>query len=234
MASEDAMVIEAPDGLSPDTQGGWRAPWNIADLLRAADADEDVAPARPVPSAELADQHAEWREACDLAVGLADRVRRSESRIAELEAKNAELESALNSNIAAIALRVHFAETIARRAQNALVAAEERARRAEARAASAEGWLTRVADVARHQLAVALRNKARGARIDGPVFPKHIAPHYAGEPAGKARLRTCLEQYNANKASGANGGLKWIEPGGGYYSACNNVLQEAGPPAQGL
>jgi hypothetical protein len=228
------MVIEAPDGLSRDAQGGWRAAWNIADLLRAADADESVAPVRPVPNAELIDHHAEWRGACDLAVGLADRVRRNESRIAELEAENAKLDSTLSSHITAIALRVHFVETIARRAQNALVAAEERARRAEARAASAEAWLQRVAEVARHQLAAALPNKARGGRIDGPVFPKHIAAQYAGEPPGKARLRTCLEQYNANKASGANAGLKWIEPGGGYYSACNNVLREAGRPVEGL
>jgi hypothetical protein len=228
------MVIEAPDGLSPDTQGAWRAAWNIADLLRAADADESVAPVRPLPNAELIDHDAEWREACDLAVGLADRVRRSESRIAELEAENTKLESALNSNITAIALRVHFAETIARRAQDALVAAEERARRAEARAASAEGGLQRVAEVAHHQLAAALRNKARVARVENPAFPKHIAPQYAGEPPGKARLRTCLDQYNANKASAANAGLKWIEPGGGYYSACNNVLREAGRPGEAL
>lgn len=228
------MVIEAPDGLSPDTQGGWRAAWNIADLLRAADADESAAPVRPVPNADLADHHAQWRESCDLAVELADRVRRNESRIAELEAENAELDSTLSSHITAIALRVHFVETIARRAQNALVAAEERARRAEARAASAEAWLQRVAEVARHQLAAALPNRARVARVNDPVFPKHIAPQYSGELPGKARLRTCLEQYNANKATGANGGLKWIEPGGGYYSACNNVLKEAGAPLEGL
>jgi hypothetical protein len=57
------------------------------------------------------------------------------------------------------------------------------------------------------------------------LFPKEIAPQYASEPPGKARLRTCLDQYNANKASDANGGLKWIEPGGGYFSACNNRLK---------
>ena len=134
----------------------------------------------------------------------------------------------------AIALRVHFVETIAHRAQSALLAAEESARGAEARAAAAEGWLRRVAEVARHQLAAALQSTARGARTNGPVFPTQIAPQYAGEPPGKARLRTCLEQYNANKVSGANGGLKWIEPGGGYYSACSNVLKEARSPVQGL
>jgi hypothetical protein len=44
-------------------------------------------------------------------------------------------------------------------------------------------------------------------RRSGPVFPKEIAPQYASEPPGKARLRTCLDQYKANKVSDANGGL---------------------------
>jgi hypothetical protein len=227
------MVIEAPDGLSRDAQGGWRPDWDIAGLLRAADAYEDVRPGSPVREPQQIGQQSQWRETCELAVDLAERVRRNESRIAELEAENAELESALNSQVRAIALRVRFVETIAHRAQSALLAAEESARRAEARAAAAEGWLTRVAEVARHQLAAALQSTARGAPSDGSVFPTQIAPQYAGEPPGKARLRTCLDQYNANKASGANGGLKWIEPGGGYYSACSNVLKEARSPVQG-
>ena len=227
-------MIEAPDVLSREAHGRWRADWDIGDLLRAADAYEHVAPIGRLRNAEPAPQQAQGREACELAVDLAERVRRNESRIAELEAENAELESALNSQVGAIALRVRFVETIAHRAQSALLAAEESAERAEARAAAAEGWLRRVAEVARHQLAAALQSTARVAPTGGPVFPTQIAPQYAGEPPGKARLRTCLDQYNANKASGANGGLKWIEPGGGYYSACSNVLKEARSPVQGL
>jgi hypothetical protein len=57
------------------------------------------------------------------------------------------------------------------------------------------------------------------------VFPSAISPKYASESAGKARMHTCLDQYNANKASGANGGLKWIMKGGGYYSECNKHLK---------
>ena len=34
-----------------------------------------------------------------------------------------------------------------------------------------------------------------------------------------------LDQYKANKATGGNGGLKWIEKGGGYYSQCNAKLK---------
>ena len=57
------------------------------------------------------------------------------------------------------------------------------------------------------------------------VFPNSVAPKYKSESEGKARMHTCLDQYNANKASNGNGGLKWIEKGGGYYSQCNNRLK---------
>ena len=32
-------------------------------------------------------------------------------------------------------------------------------------------------------------------------------------------------KYKANKATSANGGLKWIMKGGGYYSECNKQLK---------
>jgi hypothetical protein len=55
----------------------------------------------------------------------------------------------------------------------------------------------------------------------GPaVFPSAVDPKYSKESAGKARMHTCVDQYNANKAANANGGLKWIQKGGGYYSEC--------------
>ncbi len=38
-------------------------------------------------------------------------------------------------------------------------------------------------------------------------------------------MHTCLAQYKANKAGNGNGGLKWIEKGGGYYSECNKRLK---------
>jgi hypothetical protein len=60
----------------------------------------------------------------------------------------------------------------------------------------------------------------------GPaVYPNAIDPKYAKETAGKGRMHTCVDQYNANKATGGNGGLKWIEKGGGYYSECNKHLK---------
>lgn len=61
--------------------------------------------------------------------------------------------------------------------------------------------------------------------VGNAVFPSAVSPKYATESAGKARMHTCVDQYNANKASNANGGLKWIERGGGYYSECNKRLK---------
>ncbi len=59
------------------------------------------------------------------------------------------------------------------------------------------------------------------------VFPSAVDPKYAKETAGKGRMHTCLDQYNANKASNGNGGMKWIQKGGGYYSECNKKLKGA-------
>lgn len=64
------------------------------------------------------------------------------------------------------------------------------------------------------------------AAAAGPaVFPTAVSPKYSKETAGKARMHTCVDQYNANKASNANGGLKWIQKGGGYYSECTKKLK---------
>jgi len=57
------------------------------------------------------------------------------------------------------------------------------------------------------------------------TFPSAVSPKYSTESPGKARMHTCLEQYNANKSNNGNGGLKWIEKGGGYYSECNKRLK---------
>ena len=67
---------------------------------------------------------------------------------------------------------------------------------------------------------------AAPAAPSGPaVFPSAVDPKYAKESAGKARMHTCVDQYNANKATGGNGGLKWIQKGGGYYSECTKKLK---------
>lgn len=67
---------------------------------------------------------------------------------------------------------------------------------------------------------------AAPAAPSGPaVFPSAVDSKYSKETPGKARMHTCVDQYNANKASNANGGLKWIQKGGGYYSECTKKLK---------
>jgi hypothetical protein len=69
---------------------------------------------------------------------------------------------------------------------------------------------------------------ASTAKVGKIAYPNKVSDKYADESPGKARLHTCLDQYNANKA--ANGGtapMKWIEKGGGYYSTCNKRLKGA-------
>jgi hypothetical protein len=66
------------------------------------------------------------------------------------------------------------------------------------------------------------------AAPSGPaVFPNAVDSKYSKESEGKARMHTCVDQYNANKATNANGGLKWIQKGGGYYSECTKKLKGA-------
>ncbi len=57
------------------------------------------------------------------------------------------------------------------------------------------------------------------------VLPKAVDPKYGKEKPAKARLHTCADQYRSNKAGNANGGLRWIQKGGGYYSRCNAALK---------
>lgn len=60
----------------------------------------------------------------------------------------------------------------------------------------------------------------------GPaVYPNAVDSKYSKETPGKARMHTCLDQYNADKASNGNGGMKWIQKGGGYYSECSKKLK---------
>ena len=74
----------------------------------------------------------------------------------------------------------------------------------------------------------AAKEAAAPAAPAGPaVYPSAVDPKYSKETPGKARMHTCVDQYNANKATNANGGLKWIQKGGGYYSECTKKLKGA-------
>jgi hypothetical protein len=68
---------------------------------------------------------------------------------------------------------------------------------------------------------VDFRRDECGAKDTTAVFPTEISPKYSSEKdLDKARTLTCADQFKANKASDANGGLKWIEKDGGYYGEC--------------
>ena len=70
------------------------------------------------------------------------------------------------------------------------------------------------------------KKEAAPAMPSGPaIFPSAVDQKYSKETAGKARMHTCVDQYNANKATNGNGGMKWIQKGGGYYSECNKRLK---------
>jgi len=65
-----------------------------------------------------------------------------------------------------------------------------------------------------------------GAKAAGaPVFPVGVSSKFADLRPAQARQKTCSEQYQANKATGGNGGLNWLEKGGGYWSQCNKKLK---------
>jgi hypothetical protein len=68
---------------------------------------------------------------------------------------------------------------------------------------------------------------AAPASAGSATFPTAVDQKYSKETEGKARMHTCLDQYNANKANSGNGDLKWIQKGGGYYSECNKRLKGA-------
>jgi hypothetical protein len=59
------------------------------------------------------------------------------------------------------------------------------------------------------------------------VFPAAVLPEFSKETPHNQRLHTCSKQYQANKATNGNGGLKWSQKGGGYYSECNKKLKGA-------
>ena len=74
---------------------------------------------------------------------------------------------------------------------------------------------------------VDFRREECGRHETTAVFPTVIAPKYEKEKdLDKARTKTCADQFTANKATNANGGLKWVEKDGGYYSECISRLKE--------
>ena len=60
------------------------------------------------------------------------------------------------------------------------------------------------------------------------VYPSAIDPKYSHELGLVARMRTCAAQFDANKATDSNGGMKWIDRHGGYYLECSRRLKVHG------
>jgi hypothetical protein len=99
---------------------------------------------------------------------------------------------------------------------------------ADAAAAPAAAPATAPAAAAPREAKKEAAPAAAPAAPSGPaVYPNAVDPKYSKESAGKGRMHTCVDQYNANKASNGNGGLKWIQKGGGYYSECTKKLKGA-------
>ena len=68
---------------------------------------------------------------------------------------------------------------------------------------------------------VDFRHEECGKTETTAVFPTAISPKYDGEKdLDKARTKTCADQFTANKATNANGGLVWVAKDGGYYAEC--------------
>lgn len=66
---------------------------------------------------------------------------------------------------------------------------------------------------------------AKPAAAGAAVFPKAVDPKFSTLKPHQQRMKTCSQQYQANKATGGNGGMKWLEKGGGYWSQCNKALK---------
>jgi len=96
------------------------------------------------------------------------------------------------------------------------------AEKAAAKAARAE---KRKADKAAAATNKAAADAAAKLPIKDAVYPTKIADEFKSRKPSKARFATCLAQYKVNKATNANGGMKWIQKSGGYYSACNKKLK---------
>jgi hypothetical protein len=84
---------------------------------------------------------------------------------------------------------------------------------------------TAAAPKAAETKAAATKPDAAAVPASPAVYPGAVDSKYSKEPAQRGRLHTCADQWKANKASNATGGLRWIQKGGGYWSECNKKLK---------
>ena len=103
--------------------------------------------AGPSPSAQVfATAADEWSDTLDLVVHATAVINAAHERIAELDARNRELEVSFAEELRALAARVAAAQEDLARVEARRLAAEQRAERAERRADAAAGWLRRIHD----------------------------------------------------------------------------------------
>ena len=122
----------APSPSSPD----WTS--DLDNVLRLAAAQDRRSGLGPDGEEDA------WIETLDLVVQATDTIRASEDRIAKLEARNRELETRLAEEVKSLQARMQATDKVIERAAAARVAAEDRARRAEERAETAEKFLSRI------------------------------------------------------------------------------------------
>jgi hypothetical protein len=66
---------------------------------------------------------------------------------------------------------------------------------------------------------------AHALTVGNAVFPSAVNPKYSNMSVGRAQRETCSDQYSANKENNANGGLHFVQRGGGYLTECAKRLQ---------
>jgi hypothetical protein len=99
------------------------------------------------PSADAVPQASdEWSDTLDLVVQATASIYAAHERIAELEARNRDLEVTFAEELRALAARVTTAQEDLARVEARRLASEQRAERAERRADAAAGWLKRIHD----------------------------------------------------------------------------------------
>jgi hypothetical protein len=69
---------------------------------------------------------------------------------------------------------------------------------------------------------------SNAAPVKEAVFPSAVDPKYSHELGPLGRMRTCADQFTANKTTDSNGGMKWIDRHGGYYLECSRRLKDHG------
>jgi hypothetical protein len=134
--------LHAPE---PETAEG---AWTIRDLIRAAAAEQGLMQVDPDIDRE-AEPDANWTETLALVAGAVDVVRGNEAVIAALEIRNRELEVAHAEEAGGYDTRIESLSRLMARAESARAEAEERAGRAEMRAATAEEFLRRIGNQVR-------------------------------------------------------------------------------------